>query len=185
MRRIYAFAPSSTLCVERLHEGSCPPADQRQRALRSHARSLAACATLLSRRARSVEHKLHQANWCGATAYRPAQRPILEEWSAQYCYKAAAKSASNPQSAAMRPKFPASFILGAVTIPHHISPDAPRGPELRDLLKEIVMRVKEKLSRGAKLSTGSPRSSAQSTYSIPSRSVNASSCTAVDPASRM
>ena len=45
--------------------------------------------------------------------------------------------------------------------------------------------AKKKLSRGAKRSTSSPASTARLTYSIALAKVNASSCTAVAPASRM
>ncbi len=49
----------------------------------------------------------------------------------------------------------------------------------------LLCELKKKLSRGAKLSMASPASSAARTYVSPSASVNASSCTAVAPASRM
>ena len=45
--------------------------------------------------------------------------------------------------------------------------------------------MKKKLSRGANASTSSPRARHASTYANPSASVNASSCAAVEPASRM
>ena len=45
--------------------------------------------------------------------------------------------------------------------------------------------MKKKLNLGANASISRPRSRHQSTYSNPSASVNASSCTAVEPASRM
>ncbi len=45
--------------------------------------------------------------------------------------------------------------------------------------------MKKKDSRGAKSSTSRPRSRHASTYANPSASVNASSCAAVEPASRM
>jgi len=51
--------------------------------------------------------------------------------------------------------------------------------------KKSLWALKKKLRRGANASTARPRTSACSTYSMPSRSVNASSCAAVDPASRM
>src|ERR1051326_6586088 len=51
--------------------------------------------------------------------------------------------------------------------------------------KNSLCELKKKDSRGANVSTGIPRSRHASTYSIPSRSVNASSWVAVDPASRM
>ena len=51
--------------------------------------------------------------------------------------------------------------------------------------KKSIWALKKKLSRGAKSSTSRPRSSAHSTYVKPSARVNASSCTAVEPASRM
>ena len=51
--------------------------------------------------------------------------------------------------------------------------------------KKSLWLLKKKLSRGAKSSKRSPRASASSTYAIPSAMVKASSCTAVEPASRM
>ena len=45
--------------------------------------------------------------------------------------------------------------------------------------------AKKNESRGAKLSMASPAPSARATYSIVFAKVNASSCTAVAPASRM
>src|ERR1700680_1495378 len=51
--------------------------------------------------------------------------------------------------------------------------------------KKSLCALKKKLRRGAKESTGKPRWIAQSTYSMPSRKVKASSCTAVEPASRI
>jgi hypothetical protein len=51
--------------------------------------------------------------------------------------------------------------------------------------KNSLWLLKKKLSRGANESISSPRSTHASTYSMPSRSVNASSCVAVLPASRM
>ena len=51
--------------------------------------------------------------------------------------------------------------------------------------KKSMCALKKKDRRGANSSTSSPRSSAASTYANPSASVNASSCAAVEPASRM
>jgi hypothetical protein len=51
--------------------------------------------------------------------------------------------------------------------------------------KKSMCALKKKDNRGAKSSTSTPRSSARSTYVKPSLSVNASSCCAVEPASRM
>ena len=51
--------------------------------------------------------------------------------------------------------------------------------------KKSRCALKKNDKRGANSSTSSPRSSAHSTYVNPSASVNASSCAAVDPASRM
>jgi hypothetical protein len=51
--------------------------------------------------------------------------------------------------------------------------------------KKSMWQLKKKLIRGAKLSTSRPASTPHCTYSIPSRSVKASSCSAVAPASRM
>ncbi len=51
--------------------------------------------------------------------------------------------------------------------------------------KKSLCELKKKDSRGANSSTGSPASMPYCTYSTPSRSVKASSCRAVEPASRM
>ena len=51
--------------------------------------------------------------------------------------------------------------------------------------KKSLCELKKKDRRGANLSTGSPASIPYSTYSTPSRSVKASSWSAVEPASRM
>ena len=51
--------------------------------------------------------------------------------------------------------------------------------------KKSRCALKKNDNRGAKSSTASPRSNAHSTYVNPSANVNASSCAAVDPASRM
>ena len=51
--------------------------------------------------------------------------------------------------------------------------------------KKSLWLLKKNDSRGAKSSTRRPRASAASTYAIPSAMVNASSWTAVEPASRM
>jgi len=51
--------------------------------------------------------------------------------------------------------------------------------------KKSLCTLKKKLSRGANESMSSPRRSAHRTYSRPFARVKASSCPAVDPASRM
>ena len=51
--------------------------------------------------------------------------------------------------------------------------------------KKSRCALKKNESRGANASTSSPRSRHASTYAKPSASVNASSCAAFDPASRM
>ena len=51
--------------------------------------------------------------------------------------------------------------------------------------KKSLWELKKNESRGANSSTSSPRAVASATYVRPSASVNASSWTAVDPASRM
>ena len=51
--------------------------------------------------------------------------------------------------------------------------------------KKSLWALKKNEMRGTKASTSSPASMPYCTYSIPSRSVNASSCDAVAPASRM
>ena len=51
--------------------------------------------------------------------------------------------------------------------------------------KKSLCELKKNDSRGAKASTSKPASTPYCTYSTPSRSVKASSCAAVAPASRM
>ena len=51
--------------------------------------------------------------------------------------------------------------------------------------KKFMWHAKKNDTRGANRSTSSPASIAACTYAIPSASVNATSCTAVAPASRM
>ena len=51
--------------------------------------------------------------------------------------------------------------------------------------KKSLCALKKNESRGANSSTSRPASTPYCTYSMPSRSVNASSCSAVEPASRM
>jgi hypothetical protein len=51
--------------------------------------------------------------------------------------------------------------------------------------KKSLCALKKNEKRGAKSSIARPRRNAHSTYSIPSRSVKASSWMAVEPASRM
>src|SRR5947207_9450270 len=51
--------------------------------------------------------------------------------------------------------------------------------------KKSLCALKKKLRRGPNSSTSNPRRHAHSTYSTPSYSVKASSCKAVEPASRM
>ena len=51
--------------------------------------------------------------------------------------------------------------------------------------KKSLCALKKNEMRGTKSSTSSPASTPHCTYSMPSRSVNASSCSAVEPASRM
>ena len=53
---------------------------------------------------------------------------------------------------------PGVLIFSAKALSHLSGPDAPGGPELGYLLKEIAMGVGKKLSLGAKSSTSSPRS---------------------------
>jgi hypothetical protein len=51
--------------------------------------------------------------------------------------------------------------------------------------KKSLWLLKKKERRGAKASTSRPARTPYSTYSMPSRRVKASSCSAVEPASRM
>ena len=51
--------------------------------------------------------------------------------------------------------------------------------------RKLLWQAKKNESRGAKSFTSSPASTAAFTYVMPSARVNATSCTAVEPASRM
>ena len=55
---------------------------------------------------------------------------------------------------------PGARVLGAKPFAHLLLPDAASGSVLGDFLEEIVVRVEEKESRGAKSSTAKPRSDA-------------------------
>ena len=70
-------------------------------------------------------------------------------------------------------------------IAHHPRPDPARGAKLGDLLEEVAVRVEEEGDPRREHVDIEPGVDAYSTYSMPSRSVNASSCAAVAPASRM
>ena len=67
-----------------------------------------------------------------------------------------------------------------------LRPEPPRRPELRHLLEEVVVRVEEEREPLAERRPArAPASTAARQYAIPFASVNASSWTAVEPASRM
>ena len=69
---------------------------------------------------------------------------------------------------------------------HDLRPDAPRRPELRDLFEEVVVAGEEEAQAGQRSRRHQDRQrSRPATYAMPSASVNAISCAAVQPASRM
>jgi hypothetical protein len=68
---------------------------------------------------------------------------------------------------------------------HDARPDLPRGPILRDLLEEIECALKKNEMRGTKSSTSSPASTPHCTHFDPVAQRDASSWSAVAPASRM
>ena len=76
----------------------------------------------------------------------------------------------------VEPQRPRARILRAEALAHHALPDAPRGAVLGDLLEEIVVRVEEKRKPRREIVHLQSRGGGTfSTYSMPSRSVNASS----------
>ena len=92
----------------------------------------------------------------------------------------------HPRCLRVEPELPGTFVARPVTIAHHRGPHLARCAVLRDLLEEVVLRVEEERDpRSERIDVQSCVSMPYCTYSIPSRSVNASSCSAVAPASRM
>ena len=74
----------------------------------------------------------------------------------------------------------------AVALAHPARPDAAGGAVLGDLLEEVDVRVEEERQARRELVDVEPgRAAPSSTYAKPLASVNASSCAAVEPASRM
>ena len=77
-------------------------------------------------------------------------------------------------------------VGGAEPVAHDPRPQPPRGAELRDLLEEVVVRVEEERQPLAELvDVEARRRRPPRRRRWRWRSVNATSCTAVDPASRM
>ena len=74
----------------------------------------------------------------------------------------------------------------AEAVAHDPRPQPPRRAELRDLLEEVVVRVEEERQPLAEAVDVEPGVDAPPrTYAMALANVNATSCTAVDPASRM
>ena len=80
---------------------------------------------------------------------------------------------------------PRARVLRAVAVAQLARPDPAGGAVLRDLLEEVEVGVEEERQPRREVVDVSPRSTHASTYANPSASVNASSCTAFEPASRM
>ena len=79
-----------------------------------------------------------------------------------------------------------SLVPRAEAVAQLARPDPPRGAVLRDLLEEIEVRVEEEREPRRELVDVEPaRDAPHSTYVKPLASVKASSCAAVEPASRM
>ena len=75
--------------------------------------------------------------------------------------------------------------LGLNSAPTHSAHSSRAARSFATSMKKFIPMPKKNDSRGAKASTSSPPRTAARTYSMPSASVNASSCTAVAPASCM
>ena len=81
---------------------------------------------------------------------------------------------------------PAARVVRAEALAHEARVHAPRRAELRDLLEQVVVRREEEREpRRESRRRRARRRSRRATYSIALANVNASSCTAVAPASRM
>ena len=77
---------------------------------------------------------------------------------------------------------PRARVLGLEALAHRARPDPPRRAVLGDLLEEVAVRVEEEREpRREARRRPSRRRRTHCTYSIPSRSVNASSWAAVAP----
>jgi hypothetical protein len=76
-------------------------------------------------------------------------------------------------------------VLGAEPVAHDRRPHPARGAELGHLLEEVVVAVEEERQPRREVVDARPASTAAWTYAMPSARVNAISCTASDPASRM
>jgi hypothetical protein len=72
-----------------------------------------------------------------------------------------------------------AFVARAESVPHDLCPDLARRAVLGDLLEKSLCALKKNDRRGTKSSTSRPASTPYCTYSMPSRSVKASSCRAV------
>ena len=122
---------------------------------------------------------------CGATACRREPRRAPGSRRGSGCSAAAAASATRRRSgcgSASRSSARSRRDSARSSASHQIRRAA---RNLAISSKKSLCELKKNDSRGAKSSTRSPRSIAASTYAIPSAIVNASSWTAVEPASRM
>ena len=90
-----------------------------------------------------------------------------------------------PRGLGVEPQFMRAGVRGAEGVAHFLGPDAAGRAEFADLLEEVVVHIEKEAQPGRELVHVQPRSWAWRTYSKPSASVNASSCTALEPASRM
>ena len=170
---------------QRLDEVRARQRIDRVRRRPSRTRGSAACAARCAPTSRSAARASRPSSWCAATACRRAPRPSPGRRRARCCSRAAARPASRRRSAR---------ACAAATTPasSRRTRRACRFAQMRRAARNFAISSKKSLCtskknerRGAKSSTSRPRAMPRSTYSKPLRSVNASSCAAVEPASRM
>ena len=137
-----------------------------------------------SRPRRSAARAPRRASWYEASWCRPAQRRAPER-GADDVVIGLLRGQGHARGLRVEAQLPRALVLRPEAIPHHFRPDFARGTELRDLLEEIAVRIEEEGNLGREVVDVEPRVDAYCTYSMPSRSVKASSCAEVDPASRM
>jgi hypothetical protein len=80
---------------------------------------------------------------------------------------------------------PRARVRRAEALAHEARVQPARRAELRDLLEQVVVRREEERQARRERVHREPASTARRTYSIAFAKVNATSCTAVAPASRM
>ena len=91
----------------------------------------------------------------------------------------------HPGGLRVEPQLERALTPRAVVVVHPPRPDSPRRAVLGDLLEEVDVRVEEERQARREVVDREADGDAASTYANPLASVNASSCAAVEPASRM